>query len=176
MYLSTVTIAILLVMLLIRVWLGLSYRLDTRISQLDQNVNDSGNTTQADQNTQLNHNLGGSTASISTGQGTKGRSDVQTVDPGCELLKEDVGNVPVWVNFHNVPIIACSKDRLSAITTKLADVELKDTIVVDVPKLIDVLKNPRHAFRGVQVGPKVRFRPNKQVYQPVAKKNGANTS
>ncbi|GJZ82332.1 hypothetical protein Tco_0647505 [Tanacetum coccineum] len=48
------------------------------ILKLDQNINDSRNATQADKNTQLGHNLGGSTASISVGQGTKGRSDVQT--------------------------------------------------------------------------------------------------
>ncbi|GKC30601.1 putative reverse transcriptase domain-containing protein [Tanacetum coccineum] len=83
------------------------------------------------------------------------------------LLKDDVGNVPVWVKFHNVPITAFSKDGLSAIETKLgtllmidsftsamctesrgrssfvrpmielrADVELKDTIMVDVQKLV----------------------------------------
>ncbi|GKA86329.1 retrotransposon protein, putative, ty1-copia subclass [Tanacetum coccineum] len=99
-----------------------------------------------------------------------------------------------------------------------ADVELKDTILVVVPKLIgegfsmctirveyewkppkcstckvfghvlddfpkqvisDVLKNlknPRQVVRGVQVGPKLGFKPAKQVYQLVSKKNGANTS
>ncbi|GJU05200.1 hypothetical protein Tco_1121630 [Tanacetum coccineum] len=70
-----------------------------------------------------------------------------------------------------------------------ADVELKDTIVVAMPKLV------REGFytcticveyewkppcvrvaRGVLVGPKVGFKPVKQVYKPVSKKNNASTS
>nr|GFA14076.1 hypothetical protein [Tanacetum cinerariifolium] len=66
-----------------------------------------------------------------------------------------------------------------------ADVELKDNIVVAMPKLLnegfytcndecpknidpDVVKNmkkPSQATRGVLVGPKVRFKPVKQVYR-----------
>nr|GEW83496.1 hypothetical protein [Tanacetum cinerariifolium] len=69
-----------------------------------------------------------------------------------------------------------------------ANVKLKDTIMVDVLKLVGEgfskctigveceWKPSRQAVRGVQVGPKVGFKPTKQVYQPVAKKNGANTS
>ncbi|GKC43365.1 hypothetical protein Tco_1061087 [Tanacetum coccineum] len=44
-------------------------------------------------------------------------------------------------------------------------------IISDVLKK---LKNPRQAVRGVQVGPKLGFKPTKQVYQLVDKKNGAN--
>ncbi|GKG50187.1 RNA-directed DNA polymerase, eukaryota, reverse transcriptase zinc-binding domain protein, partial [Tanacetum coccineum] len=36
-----------------------------------------------------------------------------------DLLKEDVGNVPVWVKLHGVPITKFSEDGLSAIATKL---------------------------------------------------------
>nr|GEW81099.1 hypothetical protein [Tanacetum cinerariifolium] len=46
-------------------------------------------------------------------------------------------------------------------------------------KNLDVLKNlknPRQVVRGVQVGLKVRIRLTKQIYQPVSKNNGANTS
>ncbi|GJW33265.1 retrotransposon protein, putative, ty1-copia subclass [Tanacetum coccineum] len=84
-----------------------------------------------------------------------------------DLLKEDVGNVPVWVKLHGVPITAFSEDGLSAIATKLgtllmldsytsdmclqswgrssyarvmielrADMDLKDIIVVAMPKII----------------------------------------
>ncbi|GJZ67447.1 putative reverse transcriptase domain-containing protein [Tanacetum coccineum] len=35
------------------------------------------------------------------------------------LLKEDVGSVPVWVKLHGVPVTAFSEDGLSAISTKL---------------------------------------------------------
>ncbi|GKA36687.1 putative reverse transcriptase domain-containing protein [Tanacetum coccineum] len=82
------------------------------------------------------------------------------------LLKEDVGNVSVWVKLHGVPITVFSEDGLSVIATKIstplmldfytsdmclqswgrssyaramielrADVELKDTIMVDMPKI-----------------------------------------
>ncbi|GKC63877.1 putative reverse transcriptase domain-containing protein [Tanacetum coccineum] len=82
------------------------------------------------------------------------------------LLKEDVGNVPVWVKLHGVPVTAFSENSLSVISTKIgtplmldsytfdiciqswgrssyaralievqADVELKDNIMVAMPKL-----------------------------------------
>ncbi|GJX53525.1 reverse transcriptase domain-containing protein [Tanacetum coccineum] len=96
------------------------------------------------------------------------------------LLKEYVGNVPVWVKLHGVHVTAFSEDGLSAIATKL-DVELKDTIVDECPKNIGSgvaknLKNPSQALRGVPVGPKVGFKLVKQVYRPFSKKNNANTS
>ncbi|GKD56742.1 putative reverse transcriptase domain-containing protein [Tanacetum coccineum] len=83
------------------------------------------------------------------------------------LLKEDVGNVLVWIKLHDVPVTAFSKDGLNVIATKLgtylmldfytsnmymqswgrssytramielqANVELKDTIVVAMPKIV----------------------------------------
>ncbi|GJZ60766.1 putative reverse transcriptase domain-containing protein [Tanacetum coccineum] len=39
--------------------------------------------------------------------------------PDVNLLKEDVGNVPVWVKLHCVPVTVFSEDGLSAIATKL---------------------------------------------------------
>ncbi|GKD56971.1 retrotransposon protein, putative, ty1-copia subclass [Tanacetum coccineum] len=61
---------------------------------------------------------------------------------------EDVSTVSVWVKLHGVPVTAFSKDGLSAIATKLgmssyarvmielrADVELKDNIIVAMPKI-----------------------------------------
>ncbi|GKD20041.1 hypothetical protein Tco_1221744 [Tanacetum coccineum] len=68
------------------------------------------------------------------------------------------------------------------------DVELKDTIMVAIPKLVDEcpknigsdvaknLKNHRQAARGMSVGRKVGFKPVKQVYRPVSSKNIASTS
>ncbi|GJT22418.1 hypothetical protein Tco_0892355 [Tanacetum coccineum] len=49
------------------------------------------------------------------------------------LLKEDVGNVPVWGKLYGVPVTAFNEDGLSVIATKL---ELKDNIVVTMPKLV----------------------------------------
>nr|GEU77589.1 hypothetical protein [Tanacetum cinerariifolium] len=71
-----------------------------------------------------------------------------------------------------------------------ADVELKHNIVVSMPKLIeegfytcnvhsDVVKNmkkPSQTPRGVPVGPKMGFKPVKQVYRQVSKKSTVNTS
>ncbi|GJZ02974.1 probable leucine-rich repeat receptor-like protein kinase [Tanacetum coccineum] len=64
------------------------------------------------------------------------------------LLKEDVSTVPVWVKLHGVPVTAFSEDGLSVIANKLgrlsyarvmielqADVELKDNVVVAMPKI-----------------------------------------
>nr|GEY62150.1 hypothetical protein [Tanacetum cinerariifolium] len=68
------------------------------------------------------------------------------------------------------------------------DVKLKDTIVVAMPKLVDEcpkkivsnvvknLKTPKQAVRGAQVGPKVCFKPTKQVYRPVSNKVSDNIS
>ncbi|GJY86242.1 ATPase, F1/V1/A1 complex, alpha/beta subunit [Tanacetum coccineum] len=51
------------------------------------------------------------------------------------LVKEDVSTIPVWVKLYDVPVTAFSEDGLSAIATKLADVELKDNIVAPMPKI-----------------------------------------
>ncbi|GJX34124.1 high affinity nitrate transporter 2.6-like protein [Tanacetum coccineum] len=54
---------------------------------------------------------------------------------GVNLLKEDVSNVPVWVKLHGVPVTAFS-DYARALIEVRADVELKDNIVVAMPKLV----------------------------------------
>nr|GFB65640.1 hypothetical protein [Tanacetum cinerariifolium] len=58
-----------------------------------------------------------------------------------------------------------------------ADVELKDTILVVMPKLVENnLKNPRKAARSVHDGTKMAFKPLKQVYRPVSNRNNASSS
>ncbi|GJU75876.1 putative reverse transcriptase domain-containing protein [Tanacetum coccineum] len=74
-----------------------------------------------------------------------------------------------------------------------ADMKLKDTIVVAMAKLVgegfytctilkvrvetsQKKKKSNLATRGVLVGPKVRFKPVKQVYRQVPNKNNVNTS
>ncbi|GJY75825.1 putative reverse transcriptase domain-containing protein [Tanacetum coccineum] len=63
-------------------------------------------------------------------------------NPNVNVLKEDVGNVLVWVKLHGVPMTSFSEDGLSVIATKLAlidvqaDVELKDNIMLAMPKLV----------------------------------------
>ena len=39
--------------------------------------------------------------------------------PNANLSKEVLSNVPVWIKFHDVPLIAFTKDGLSAIASKL---------------------------------------------------------
>ncbi|GJS02872.1 putative reverse transcriptase domain-containing protein [Tanacetum coccineum] len=89
-------------------------------------------------------------------------------NPDVNLLKEDVGNVLVWVKLHGFLVTAFSEDGLSVISTKLGthlmldsyisgmciqswgssryagalievrvDVELKDNIMVALPKLVE---------------------------------------
>nr|GEZ73383.1 hypothetical protein [Tanacetum cinerariifolium] len=57
--------------------------------------------------------------------GTLGNSDV-------DFMKEDVGNVPVWVKLHGVPITAFSKDGLSVIATKLGSPLMLDSYTSDM--------------------------------------------
>ncbi|GKA22966.1 putative reverse transcriptase domain-containing protein [Tanacetum coccineum] len=113
--------------------------------------------------------------------------------PDVNLLKEDVGTIPVWVKLHGVPVMAFSEDGLSAISTKLAvielraDVELKDNIVAAMPKITregyytcigetNNLKKTSQTPKGILVGQKMGFKPTKQVFQPVSKKPTANAS
>nr|GFA24831.1 hypothetical protein [Tanacetum cinerariifolium] len=111
------------------------------------------------------------------------------------LMKEDVGNVPILVKLHGVPVMAFSEDGMSAIATKLStpvmieiqdNVELKDTIVVVMPKIMrreecpkniglgiaKNLKKPSQNSRGVPVGSKVGFKPHTE-YRHVPKKHRA---
>ncbi|GJV12655.1 nucleotide-diphospho-sugar transferase [Tanacetum coccineum] len=62
--------------------------------------------------------------------------------PNQNLLKEDVSTVSVWVKLHGVPVTAFSEDGLSGRSSYArvmielrADVELKDNIVVAMPKI-----------------------------------------
>ncbi|GJW13092.1 reverse transcriptase domain-containing protein [Tanacetum coccineum] len=93
-------------------------------------------------------------------------------NPDVNLLKEDVGNVSVWVKLHGVPMTAFSEDGLSAIVTKLAliavraDVELKDNIVMAMPKLVG------EGFYTCIVRVEYKWKSPRQV----SKKNNVNTS
>ncbi|GJY62887.1 hypothetical protein Tco_0464347 [Tanacetum coccineum] len=121
-------------------------------------------------------------------------------NPDVNLLKEDMGNVLVWVKLYDsYTSDMCTQSWGRSSSTKAlievrADVELKDNIVVAMPKLVgagfytyecpknkvsDVvknMKNPSQTHRGVLVGPKLGFQPTKQVYRQVSKKNNVSTS
>ncbi|GKE74462.1 retrotransposon protein, putative, ty1-copia subclass [Tanacetum coccineum] len=112
-------------------------------------------------------------------------------DPNVNLLKEDVGNIPVWVKHHGVPVTAFSEDGLSVIATKLGTPIMLDSYTADMclhswecPKSPGLgagageTKNPKktsQAPKGYLVGPKMAFKPN-QEYRPVTKKQTANSS
>ncbi|GKB96610.1 hypothetical protein Tco_0982747 [Tanacetum coccineum] len=53
-------------------------------------------------------------------------------NPDVDLLKEDVGNVPVWVKLHGVPVMAFSEDGLSVIATKLGTPLMRDSYTSDM--------------------------------------------
>ncbi|GKD47305.1 hypothetical protein Tco_1271950 [Tanacetum coccineum] len=98
-----------------------------------------------------------------------------------DLLKKDVGNVPVWVKLHGVPVTGMSSYTRVMIELR-ADVELKDTIVVAMPKIIGegyytCIVRVEYEWKplSVPVGPKVGFKPHKE-YRPVPKKPTASSS
>ncbi|GKC86766.1 retrotransposon protein, putative, ty1-copia subclass [Tanacetum coccineum] len=53
-------------------------------------------------------------------------------NPDVNLLKEDVGNVSVWVKLHGVPVTAFSEDGLSVIATKLGTSLMLDFYTSDM--------------------------------------------
>ncbi|GJW97094.1 hypothetical protein Tco_0178902 [Tanacetum coccineum] len=53
-------------------------------------------------------------------------------NPDVDLLKEDVGNVLVWVKLHGVLVTAFSEDGLSAIATKLGTPLMLDSYTSDM--------------------------------------------
>nr|GEZ36699.1 hypothetical protein [Tanacetum cinerariifolium] len=53
--------------------------------------------------------------------------------PDVNLLKEDVGTIPVWVKLHGVPV---QSSYARAMIELRPDVELKDNIVAAMPKIV----------------------------------------
>nr|GEZ95174.1 hypothetical protein [Tanacetum cinerariifolium] len=76
---------------------------------------------------------------------------------------EDLSTVPIWVKLHGVPVTAFSEDEMSAIATKLGAGEKKN------------MKKPSQTSRGVPVGRKMGFKPQKD-YRPVTKNPNASSS
>nr|GEZ73229.1 hypothetical protein [Tanacetum cinerariifolium] len=101
-------------------------------------------------------------------------------NPDVDLLKEDIGNVAIWVKLHDVPITMFNDDGLSAIAMKLDTSLMLDSYTSNMclqswTGVANNLKKPSQTFRGVPVGPKVVFKPNKE-YRPVPKKLTASPS
>ncbi|GKD51415.1 putative reverse transcriptase domain-containing protein [Tanacetum coccineum] len=103
-------------------------------------------------------------------------------------------DTPLMLDFYTPDMCMQSWGRSSYAKVMIelrADVELKDTIVVAMPKncwggdecpknlglyVAKKSKIPSQAPRGVPVGPKVGFKPVKQLYRAVSKNNNVNTS
>ncbi|GJV43007.1 proteasome subunit alpha type-5 [Tanacetum coccineum] len=104
-------------------------------------------------------------------------------DDGLSVIATKLGT-PLMIDSYTSDMCMQSWGRLSYVRAMIelrADVELKDTIVDECPKYksSDVaknLKNPIQDLRGVPVGPKVGFKPVKQVYRALSKKNIVNIS
>ncbi|GKB77918.1 hypothetical protein Tco_0944813 [Tanacetum coccineum] len=141
-------------------------------------------------------------------------------EDGLSVIATKLGT-PLMLNYYTYDICMQSwgRSRYARSMIELrADVELKDTIMVDMSKIVrkgfytctirveyewkpprcacckvfghiqdecsknlglDVAKKskiPSQAPRGVPVGPKVGFKPVKQLYRHVSKKNNINTS
>ncbi|GJV22024.1 hypothetical protein Tco_1371044 [Tanacetum coccineum] len=106
--------------------------------------------------------------------------------PIANLLKQDLNSVPIWVKLRDIPIVAFTEDGLSVMATKLGT-PLREGMIIVIPNVDDddgeQSKNtngfqypPKRASHGLNLGFKVQFKPLKQVYQPVIKKNGASSS
>ncbi|GJV55584.1 reverse transcriptase domain-containing protein [Tanacetum coccineum] len=65
--------------------------------------------------------------------------------PHATLRKEDLSSVPIWVKFHDIPIVAFTADGLSVMATKLGnpimlirgDRVLKKDMVIVIPNVED---------------------------------------
>nr|GEW01383.1 RNA-directed DNA polymerase, eukaryota [Tanacetum cinerariifolium] len=114
-----------------------------------------------------------------------------------KLLKEDVGNVLVWVKLYGVLVTAFSGDGLSVIATKLGTTLMLHSYTSDMcmqsygrssyaRAMIELRADVELYWRdekktsqtpnGFPVGQKMEFKSTKQVYQPISKKPTANTS
>nr|GFA96377.1 hypothetical protein [Tanacetum cinerariifolium]GFB15362.1 hypothetical protein [Tanacetum cinerariifolium] len=98
---------------------------------------------------------------------------MKKLHPDENLLKEDVSTVPVWVKLINSMVYLSSFARV--MIELRADVELKDNIVVAMPK---ITREGHYTF-NVRVEcsgwSKMGFKPQKK-YRPVPKKLNASSS
>nr|GEX61196.1 hypothetical protein [Tanacetum cinerariifolium] len=67
-------------------------------------------------------------------------------NPDVNLLKEDMGNVPVWVKLHGVHVTAFSEDGLSVIATKLGTPFMLDSYTSDMCILQKLIPSKINSF------------------------------
>ncbi|GJZ71260.1 putative reverse transcriptase domain-containing protein, partial [Tanacetum coccineum] len=82
-------------------------------------------------------------------------------NPDMNLSKEDVGNVPVWVKLHCVPVTAFSDDGLSAIATKIDTLLMLDFYTYDM--CIQSWGRSSYARALIEVWADVEFKDNIMV-------------
>ncbi|GJS75769.1 retrovirus-related pol polyprotein from transposon TNT 1-94 [Tanacetum coccineum] len=103
-------------------------------------------------------------------------------DDGLNVIATKLGTL-LMLDSYTSDMCMRSWGRSSyarALIERRADVELKDTIVDEclkniVSNVVKNLKNHSQSPKGVPVGPKVGFKPAKQVYRVVSKNDNANT-
>nr|GEW27293.1 hypothetical protein [Tanacetum cinerariifolium] len=110
--------------------------------------------------------LGTSYAKLFTRESSKKSVNFRT------LITPAGNETDLVVPLESIKSISEWSSYVRAMIELQVDVKLKDTCS-DVAKN---LKNPTQAYRGGPVGPMIGFKPVKQVYRPVSKKNNANTS
>nr|GFA55847.1 hypothetical protein [Tanacetum cinerariifolium] len=87
--------------------------------------------------------------------------------------------IDVAIPVESFRVISERSSYARAVIELRDDMELRDTIVEECPKYIGLgeaknLKKPSQAHRGVPPGPKVGFKPTKQVYRPISIKPTVN--
>ncbi|GJS92902.1 hypothetical protein Tco_0799870 [Tanacetum coccineum] len=107
-------------------------------------------------------------------------------------------NVPIWVNFHDIPIVAFTADRLNSwgrmdYARALIDIRARCGVclvfehddMLCLKRLIEIPKKQHTKHDGFQytssshctnVISKVQFKPQKPIWQVVSKKNSASSS
>nr|GFA38955.1 hypothetical protein [Tanacetum cinerariifolium] len=105
-----------------------------------------------------------------------------TIDDGLSVIATKL-DTPLMIDSYTSGMCMQSWSESSYVRAMIefrANVELKDTIMDECPKYKfrcgEELEESFQALRGVPVGPKVGFKPVKQVYRPLFKKNIVNTS
>ncbi|GKF62765.1 hypothetical protein Tco_0182819, partial [Tanacetum coccineum] len=85
-------------------------------------------------------------------------------NPDVNLLKKDVGNVPVWVKLHGVPMTAFSEEGLSVIATKLDTPLMLDPYTSDM--CIQSWGRPSYARALIEVRDDVELKANIMMAMP----------
>ncbi|GJY80375.1 hypothetical protein Tco_0493126 [Tanacetum coccineum] len=96
----------------------------------------------------------------------------------CDASRKSINFLTLLAPASNGADVTISKESVRDVGEHFSNIAYGFFIgkCVDYPDVLKNLKIPRPAVRGVRVGSNLGFKPTKQVYQPVFKKNGASAS